>query len=130
MVHNNKWFKSNETVEKIKMKHNLTCKSKYVMYLIECKCGLQYEGLTIKHLHQRINKCQTNIKNGYQLHSLSDTALRTSQVTYILFPSSPLTIYLLTGITSLRLSARGSFIRYINSHLKNKRLKEVTKLML
>ena len=36
------------------MKHHLTCKSRYVVYLITClDCYKQYVGKTTQHMHQR-----------------------------------------------------------------------------
>ena len=47
-------FRSNFTGKTYKIKHNLTCKSKYCVYLITCrKCSKQYTGKSINHMHTR-----------------------------------------------------------------------------
>ena len=47
-------FSSSYTGLAYKMKHHLTCKSRYVVYLITCLgCCKQYVGKTTQHMHQR-----------------------------------------------------------------------------
>ena len=47
-------FSSSYTGLAYKMKHHLTCKSRYVAYLISClDCGKHYVGKTTQHMHQR-----------------------------------------------------------------------------
>ena len=47
-----------------KMKHNLTCKSKYVVYLITCKeCGKQYTGKKTQYMHQRHGGHGSEVEN-------------------------------------------------------------------
>ena len=47
-------FSSSFTGLKYKVRHHLTCKSKYVVYLITCKiCKKQYTGKSINHTHTR-----------------------------------------------------------------------------
>ena len=47
-------FSSSYTGLAYKMKHHLTCKSRYVVYLITClDCDKQYVGKTTQHMHQR-----------------------------------------------------------------------------
>ena len=47
-------FSSSYTGLAYKMKHHLTCKSKYVVYLITClDCGKQYVGKTSQYMHLR-----------------------------------------------------------------------------
>lgn len=50
----------------------ILCKSTHVRCLIICPCGLQYVGHTKRNLCTRINEHLTNIKNGFQKHSLSN----------------------------------------------------------
>ena len=50
--------------EDMTLKHNLTCKSKYVVYLITCnKCGKQYTGKTTQHMHQRHGGHRSEVDN-------------------------------------------------------------------
>ena len=47
-------FKSNYTGLSYKIRHHLTCKSKYCVYLISCnRCGKQYTGKSINYMHVR-----------------------------------------------------------------------------
>lgn len=39
-----------------KIKHNITCLTKFVVYLIECKCGKIYVGSTIRALKDRVGE--------------------------------------------------------------------------
>ena len=47
-------FRSSYTGLSYKIRYNLICKSRYVVYLITCqKCSCQYTGKTINHMHVR-----------------------------------------------------------------------------
>ena len=47
-------FRSSYTGKSYTIRHNLTCKSKYCVYLITCrKCQKQYVGKSINHMHTR-----------------------------------------------------------------------------
>ena len=49
-----KVFRSSYTGLSYKIRYNLTCKSKYIVYLITCqKCSCQYTGKTINYMHVR-----------------------------------------------------------------------------
>lgn len=49
----------------------VTCSTKGVVYLLQCPCGLQYIGRTKRPMQVRLGEHITNIKNGYQYHSVS-----------------------------------------------------------
>lgn len=66
-----KTFKSNQTDDTFSIKYPLTCKSSYIIYHMECPCGLQYIGRTIQPLHRRMNKHRTNIRKKFLLQSVS-----------------------------------------------------------
>lgn len=66
-----KTFKSTRTKEEFSIKFHMTCQTAYVIYIIECPCGLQYVGRTIQKLHLRVNKHRANIQNKFMLHGLS-----------------------------------------------------------
>lgn len=68
ICHNTKTLKSTQMGEVFPIKHHLTCHSSYVIYLIHCRCGLQYVGHTTQQLHNRLNKHRANIKNKFNLH--------------------------------------------------------------
>ena len=54
-------FRSNETNRIFHIYHNLNCKSKYVIYLLECtKCKIQY-GKAETEFNIRINNCQKDM---------------------------------------------------------------------
>ena len=46
---------------------NLNCKSKNLIYLIECKCTKQYIGGTKRQLHERCGEHRRSIRNNHQL---------------------------------------------------------------
>ena len=49
-------FRSNQTNRIFQIYHNLNCKSKYVIYLLECtKCKIQYVGKTETEFNIRLN---------------------------------------------------------------------------
>ena len=57
-------FKSNFTGLSYKIRHNFTCKSKYVVYLITCdNCGKQYTGKSINYMHIRHCGHRSEIEN-------------------------------------------------------------------
>ena len=57
-------FSSNFTGQTYKIRHHLTCKSKYVVYLITCdKCGKQYTGKSINYMHVRHCGHRSEIEN-------------------------------------------------------------------
>lgn len=68
--HNAKTFRSIQTGETFDTKYHLMCNSSYVIYLIECWCGVQYVDRTTQ-LHKCLNTHKENIKKKFQLHSLS-----------------------------------------------------------
>ena len=64
-------FISSYTKQKYKMRHTLTCKSTFVIYLITCKvksqdhlrvCGAQYVGCTIEAMHERHSGHRSEIR--------------------------------------------------------------------
>ena len=58
IVHTTK-FKSNQTNRICHICHNLNCKSKYVIYLLECtKCKMQYVGKAETEFNIRLNNHQ------------------------------------------------------------------------
>ena len=47
-------FMSSYTWKRYNIRHNLTCKFKYCVYLIKCKrCHKQYVGKSVNHMHTR-----------------------------------------------------------------------------
>ena len=57
-------FKSNYTGLSYKIKHNLTCKSKYCVYLVTCtRCNMQYVGKSVNHMHTRHGGHRQEIEN-------------------------------------------------------------------
>lgn len=64
-------FKSTTSGENFSIKHHLTCRTSYVIYMIQCIFGKQYVGRTTQELHNRINQHRANIKKGFWLHGLS-----------------------------------------------------------
>lgn len=55
-------FQSSKLGEYFYIKHHFSCQSRYVIYLLECSCGLQYVGWTIQKLQARMNKHRSNSK--------------------------------------------------------------------
>lgn len=64
-------FCSNITGKEYEVKSFITCQSKGVVYLIQCPCGLQYIGRTVRTLAVRIREHVYNIKKGIVTHNLS-----------------------------------------------------------
>lgn len=57
-------FSSTFTGLSYKMKHNLTCKSTYVIYLITCRsCRKQYTGKTTQYMHLRHGGHRSEVEN-------------------------------------------------------------------
>ena len=57
-------FKSNFTGLNYKIRHTLTCKSKYCVYLVTCgQCGIQYTGKSINCMHVRHGGHRQEIEN-------------------------------------------------------------------
>lgn len=75
IAHNVKYVRSNNTGESFPLTTRLDCNSSYVVYMLECSCGLQYIGRTIQTLRARINKHRFNVTNVFFLHSVSTHAL-------------------------------------------------------
>ena len=48
-------FNSHTTGSTFKIRCNVNCKSKNVIYVLQCKCGLQYVGETDQPFHKRMN---------------------------------------------------------------------------
>ena len=51
------------TGKKIKVKGRITCKTKFVVYLLKCPCGYIYVGKTKRELKTRITEHKSNIRN-------------------------------------------------------------------
>ena len=61
-VRNTNEFKSNVTKEKFKIHHRVNCRSKFVIYLLECiLCKIQYVGKSEWPLNIRINKHRNDV---------------------------------------------------------------------
>ena len=57
-------FESNFTGRKYEIRHYLTCKSKYCVYLITCKnCRKQYTGKSINYMHTRHSGHRSEIEH-------------------------------------------------------------------
>ena len=55
-------FRSNQTNRIFQIYHNLNCKSKYVIYLLECtKCKIQYVGKAETEFNIRLNNHQKDV---------------------------------------------------------------------
>lgn len=72
-------FMSNRNKTSFPIKQHMTCQSSYVIYLIECSCGLQYVGRTTQELHCRLNQYRYNIRRLYQKHGLSRHCATTTE---------------------------------------------------
>lgn len=64
-------FKKDTMVEEFKIKDFLTCTSDFVVYAIQCPCGLLYIGRTTRPLKIRIREHVYNIKRKLLSHNLS-----------------------------------------------------------
>ena len=67
-VHCNAMIKGGEYLhpqsgKKLKVKGTITCKTKYVVYMLKCPCGLCYIGKTKRELKLRISEHKSNIRN-------------------------------------------------------------------
>ena len=67
-VHCNAMIKGNHVLHphsgrKIDVKSIITCKTKFVVYLLKCPCGLCYVGKTKRELKIRISEHKSNIRN-------------------------------------------------------------------
>ena len=59
-----KKFQSSYTGLSYRIRHNFTCKSKYVVYLITCqRCSCQHTGKTINHMHVRHGGHRDEVEN-------------------------------------------------------------------
>ena len=57
-------FQSKYTGLNYRIRHTLTCKSKYCVYLIICRgCGIQYVGKSINYMHVRHTRYRQEIDN-------------------------------------------------------------------
>ncbi|XP_075462091.1 protein-arginine deiminase type-2 isoform X2 [Ascaphus truei] len=65
-------FKSNITGISFPIRSFITCRSPFVVYLLECPCGLQYVGRTGRPLKRRLAEHVFNIKRGLETHSVSN----------------------------------------------------------
>ena len=50
------------TGKKIKVKGTITCRTKYVVYIIKCNCGFYYCGKTFRELRTRITEHKSDIR--------------------------------------------------------------------
>lgn len=69
-------FQSNIASTRYRIDSFITCSSKNVVYLLECSCGLQYVGRTIRTLQVRVNGHLGNIRRGFPGHSASKHFVR------------------------------------------------------
>ena len=59
-----KFFKSSKTEKTYAVRHNFSCNSRYLIYLITCAhCKKQYVGYTTQTLRTRINHHRSNVFN-------------------------------------------------------------------
>ncbi|MEE6523917.1 hypothetical protein FKM82_023041 [Ascaphus truei] len=65
-------FTSYTTKKVYNIKQHLNCRTNFVIYLIECSCGLQYVGKTIRPLKIRILEHIGNIRRKLTTHSVSN----------------------------------------------------------
>ena len=49
----------------------ITCKSKFVVYLLKCPCGLGYVGKTSRELKSRISEHKSSIRNSDEKSSVA-----------------------------------------------------------
>lgn len=61
-------FKSNYNGRVHKLKDIITCNTTGVVYMLECPCGLQYVGRTIRALKTRLYEHCYNIRKGLETH--------------------------------------------------------------
>ncbi|MEE6521975.1 hypothetical protein FKM82_020351 [Ascaphus truei] len=61
----------NNQKETFKIKQYMNCHTEYVIYLLECPCGLQYVGKTKRAIKTRILEHLSNIRRGVLTHSVS-----------------------------------------------------------
>ena len=59
------------TGKTIPIKHRITCKSKFLVYLLKCPCGLCYVGKTNRELKVRITEHKSNIRNKDEKSSIA-----------------------------------------------------------
>ena len=63
-LNESKFFKSNFTGLQYKIRHHLTCKSTYCVYLVTClRCSKQYTGSSTQAMHQRHGDHRQEIMN-------------------------------------------------------------------
>ena len=61
-IRNTNTFKSTQTTEEFKIYHRVTCKSKFIIYLLECiKCNIQYVGKREWPMNIRLNKHRNDV---------------------------------------------------------------------
>lgn len=63
-------FRSTSNGKEYKIRELITCNNTHVTYILECPCSKQYMGRTTRQLHVRIREHITNIKNGFNKHSV------------------------------------------------------------
>ena len=68
-MRNTNTFKSNMTKQEFKIYHRVTCKSKFIIYLLECiLCGIQYIGKSEWPMNIRINKHRNDVFREEAIH--------------------------------------------------------------
>ena len=68
-MRNTNTFKSNMTKQEFKIYHCVTCKSKFIIYLLECiLCGFQYIGKSEWPMNIRINKHRNDVFREEAIH--------------------------------------------------------------
>lgn len=65
------YITSTTTGETFEIKGRINCDSSYVIYVLMCDCGLQYDGRTSQKWCIRINQHRSNVSRGYLKHSVS-----------------------------------------------------------
>ncbi|OCT97473.1 hypothetical protein XELAEV_18009697mg [Xenopus laevis] len=58
----------------IKIIDFFTCKTKTVVYMLKCPCGMAYIGQTIRSVKERIKENRNNIRN-YKANAATDTSV-------------------------------------------------------